>query len=111
MSLRKIYTPNKATPQEIVRATAKLWGIDEQVIIAKGRTQPEAFVRQVAMSLCYKLTNLSLTNIGRIFSNRNHATILHAIKTVERAKQTSQNLKTCISELEKHLAKNQNEKR
>lgn len=111
MSQRKIYTPNKSTPKEIVRATAKLWGLDEQDLIGRGRTQPQAFVRQVAMMLCYKLTNLSLTNIGKVFSNRNHATILHAIKAVDLAKQRSANLQTCISELEKHLAKNQNEKR
>lgn len=99
----KIYTPNKATPEQIVRATAKLWGLNEEELIGRGRTQPTAFVRQVAMMLCYKLTNLSLINIGRMFSNRNHATVLHAIDRVNIAKERSAKLTSYIHELEKHL--------
>jgi len=96
----------KTTPEKIIAATSKLWGVTEKEILEKGRTQPQAFARQVAMFLTYKLTNLSSTNVGKYFSNRNHATILWAIKRVMEAMQSEPNIKRAVVELEKHLTKN-----
>ncbi len=48
---------------------------------SRSRQQAIAFPRQVAMYLTRKHTDLSLSNIGRIY-NRDHATVLYAIKAV-----------------------------
>ena len=39
--------------------------------------------RQVAMYLCRKLTPISMPEIGRRFGNRDHSTVIHAIKRIE----------------------------
>ena len=49
---------------------------------SKRRPANIAFPRQIAMFFCRRLTELSLPSIAEQF-NRNHATVLHAINTVE----------------------------
>jgi chromosomal replication initiator protein len=95
----------KTTPEKIITATSKLWGVTEQELLEKCRRQPQAFARQVAMFLTYKLTNLSTTNVGKCFSNRNHATILWAIKRVMEAMESEPQIKHAVIELEKYLTK------
>lgn len=92
-----------ATPEKIIEATCKVWGVSKEEILAKGRKQPQAFARQVAMYLIYNLTNLSSTNVGNYFGNRNHATILWAVKRVEIAMESESKIKIAIIELKKYL--------
>ena len=40
--------------------------------------------RQIAMYLAKKMTTRSLPEIGRRFANRDHTTVIHAVKTITR---------------------------
>ncbi len=55
--------------------------VSVQDMRSKSRKRGIAFPRQVAMYLARKFTDQSLTDIGRVF-NRDHSTVLHAIKVV-----------------------------
>ncbi len=69
----------------VVHAVAAHFVVDEEKIIEEGRgTKEIAQARQVAMYLMKQLTHLSLKSIGNRFGNRDHSTVVHAIKTVER---------------------------
>jgi chromosomal replication initiator protein len=46
------------------------------------RARAVARPRQVAMYLAKQLTSRSLPEIGRRFGNRDHTTVMHAVKTV-----------------------------
>ena len=48
---------------------------------AKKKTSQIALARQVAMYLCRKYTDDSLSDIGKAF-NRDHSTVMHSIKKV-----------------------------
>lgn len=50
---------------------------------AKKRTKEVAMPRQIAMYLCKRLTNLSLSDIGKNFGGKDHATVIYACKQVE----------------------------
>jgi chromosomal replication initiator protein len=50
---------------------------------AKKRTKEVALPRQIAMYLSKQLTNLSLSDIGKNFGGKNHATVIYACKQIE----------------------------
>ena len=101
MNYEKFLPSGNLTAETITNATAKLWGLNPKNLTGKGRQQPDAFVRQVAMYLCYDLTTLSLAKVGMFFSNRNHATVLHAIKRIKQAMEKNPKMKTAVTELKK----------
>ena len=48
------------------------------------RYKEAATARQVAMYLIRRLTNLSLSEIGKEFEGRDHTTVMHSIEKVEK---------------------------
>lgn len=86
MNARSI-NPNNVTPisrESIVSAVCDTWNIDKQQLFGSSRRQPEAFARQLAMSLMYKVTRMSLIDVGNYF-NRHHSTVIHAINKTNQA--------------------------
>ena len=64
--------------------------------------------RQVAIYLTKILTAKSLPEIGREFSNRDHTTIIHSVKTIEKLKEKDAEMVENISKLKNQiLYKNQ----
>ena len=70
---------------------------------AKRRTQNIAFPRQVAMYLCRKHTETSFPAIGDKFGGRDHSTVIHASKTIERKIKEDPHMQTTIEKLERNL--------
>lgn len=68
---------------EIQRAVSQQFGTELTEMRSAHRGRVVARPRQVAMYLCQKLTDRSTAEIGRAFGNRDHATVIHAIKRVE----------------------------
>jgi chromosomal replication initiator protein len=70
---------------------------------AKRRTQNIALPRQVAMYLCRKHTDTSYPAIGTMFGGRDHSTVIHASKTIEKKIKEDPNMQTTIEKLERNL--------
>ncbi len=101
-AMKNVY-PNQKTReitleliQEIVASYFKLTVND---FISKKRTRDLAFARQVAMYLCRELTDISLPQIGERFGGRDHTTVIHACKTVNRERQENGDTDKAIREL------------
>lgn len=78
----------KRHPMEVVqRAVAAAYGLELAELLAPRRTRQFVRPRQVAMYLCSKLLPVSLPQIGRRFGDRDHTTVLHAIRKVEELRQ------------------------
>ena len=60
--------------------------------------------RQLAMYFSKKITKSSLSVIGLQCGNKDHATVLHACKTIENLRQTDRNIRAMVDELEKKFA-------
>ena len=60
--------------------------------------------RQLAMYFSKKITKSSLSVIGLQCGNKDHATVLHACKTIENLRQTDRNIRAMVEELEKKFA-------
>jgi chromosomal replication initiator protein len=70
---------------------------------AKRRTQNIALPRQVAMYLCRKYTETSFPGIGDKFGGRDHSTVIHASKTIERKIKEDPHMQKTIEKLEQNL--------
>lgn len=70
---------------------------------AKRRTRNIALPRQVAMYLCRKYTSTSFPVIGHKFGGRDHSTVIHASKTIEKKIKEDSHMEATIDKLEKNL--------
>ena len=64
--------------------------------------------RQTAIYLAKILTSKSLPEIGRLFSNRDHTTIIHSIKTIEKLKENDSELSSNIENIKNQILYNNN---
>lgn len=62
---------------EIVKEEADSFGVPAAKILGKGRRRTLVTARRAAIIRCRKETTLSLSELGQVFGNRDHATILH----------------------------------
>jgi chromosomal replication initiator protein len=74
--------PRPITPQVILEATQKMFGIPVEEIIGKKRQRPLVAARQVAMYVMRDLTDLSYPAIAREFGGRDHTTVIHAVDKI-----------------------------
>lgn len=77
------------TIDNIQRSVAEYYKIKMGDMISKRRNRSVARPRQVAMSLSKELTNHSLPEIGDAFGGRDHTTVMHACKQVNKLRHTS----------------------
>ena len=73
----------KISMKEICKRVSFATAISETKLYSKSRQVDLVFARHIAMFLCRELTNNSLAHIGNHFGKRDHATIIHACKTIE----------------------------
>lgn len=70
--------------ESVIHAVSQYFEVPEDKLLEAGRgTKEVAHARQVAMYLMKSLTTLSLKSVGMRFGNRDHSTVMHAIKTIE----------------------------
>jgi len=60
--------------------------------------------RQISMYLCRKIVGTSLSKIGVFFGGRDHTTVMHAVKTIERKKKKDKRLDNIILTIKKELS-------
>ena len=72
-------------------------------ILSQRRHRSVVWPRQIGMYLAKQLTSRSLPEIGRRFGNRDHTTVLHAIRKIEGELAGDARLKDEIDELKKQL--------
>ncbi len=71
------------TVDMIKKKVVEFYHLRDSDMISKKRSRSIARPRQLAMSLCKELTELSLPDIGQAFGGRDHTTVLHACRKIE----------------------------
>lgn len=87
----------KITSDKIIEKVALFYNISVENLTGTVRTQEYAFPRQVAMYLCYKLTDMRYSMIGKAFSNKDRTTVMHNVKKIEDKLKTNADLKSNIN--------------
>ncbi len=71
------------TVRSILEATAELFVFSVDQITGGSRRRPLVDARQIAMYVTRNMTDLSYPEIGRAFGNRDHTTVIHAVRKIE----------------------------
>jgi len=87
---------NKVTIDLIQSIVCKFYKISKNEMLSSRRSRYLVRPRQTAIYLTKILTSKSLPEIGREFSNRDHTTIIHSVKTIEKLKKDNLELNNNI---------------
>jgi chromosomal replication initiator protein len=85
--------------RDIQAAVCAHYGLPAIEMTSQRRARKVARPRQVAMTLSKQMTPQSLPAIGRMFGNRDHTTVIHAVKTVERLCLSDPELRNVVDSL------------
>ena len=87
------------TVDKIQNTVSNFYNIPLNEMLSQRRSRPLARPRQIAMFLAKKMTTRSLPEIGRRFANRDHTTVIHAVKTITRLSEQDEEMKRNISQI------------
>jgi chromosomal replication initiator protein len=96
--------PKRIKVEDILRVVSKHFCVSKHDILSQRRHRSIVWPRQVGMYLAKAMTARSLPEIGRRFGNRDHTTVLHAIRKIEGELKASSRLRAEIEDLKKMLA-------
>jgi chromosomal replication initiator protein len=72
----------QVTADDVMMLITTEFAITSRELVGKSRTQTVSLPRQIAMFLLREHTELSLEDVGRIYGNRDHTTVLYAVTRV-----------------------------
>ncbi len=99
-------TENKVTIDLIQTLVCKFFKISKNEMLSSRRSRYLVRPRQTAIYLTKILTSKSLPEIGREFSNRDHTTIIHSVKTIEKLKEQNPEMVDNINKLKDQILYN-----
>ncbi|WP_083567647.1 chromosomal replication initiator protein DnaA [Hyphomicrobium sp. CS1GBMeth3] len=96
--------PRRIKIEDILRIISRHFGVSKGDLLSQRRHRSVVWPRQIGMYLAKQLTHRSLPEIGRRFGNRDHTTVLHAIRKIEGVIADDASLRDEIDELKKLIS-------
>ena len=93
------------TVQSIQETVCKYFNLEQSSIQTNSRKREIVQARQITMFLAKKYTDCSFSHIGKIVGKKDHATVLHACKTIKDQIETNKTFRSSVEEIE-NLLKN-----
>ena len=91
------YESEKVISCDFIKETvAKYFSINKDDLSGNKRSNDIAFPRQIAMYLCREIANMSFPQIGIDFGGRDHSTVMHACKKIEKEVKEKNNTKLIV---------------
>ena len=91
------YENEKVISCDFIKETvAKYFSIDKDDLSGNKRSNDIAFPRQIAMYLCRLIANMSYPQIGAEFGGRDHSTVMHACRKIEKETKEKNNTKLIV---------------
>ncbi|MCL4130635.1 UNVERIFIED_CONTAM: hypothetical protein GTU68_038290 [Idotea baltica] len=84
--------PRKVRIEDIQKIVSQHYNVSRTDMLSARRTRTIVLPRQIAMYIAKNVTPRSLPEIGRRFGNRDHTTVLHAVRKIEGLLQTDKKL-------------------
>ena len=105
--LKDVFNQSKVvTVDKIQNTVSGYFNITLNDMLSQRRSRPLARPRQIAMFLAKKLTTRSLPEIGRRFANRDHTTVIHAVKTITKLSEKDEEMKKNLIQIRSLLLEN-----
>ncbi|WP_208999911.1 chromosomal replication initiator protein DnaA [Stappia sediminis] len=95
--------PRRVKIEDIQRVVSKHYNVTKADLLSARRTRTIVRPRQIAMYLAKMMTPRSLPEIGRRFGNRDHTTVLHAVRKIEELAKADNGLAQEIELLKRML--------
>ena len=95
----KIHNKVKIDINDIQKLTAEYFNISLSDLRSYGKKRKFSYPRQVAMYLCRRLTDYSFKEIGKEFGNKDHSTVIYAVKRLQKEKKLKQEIVDDINKL------------
>jgi chromosomal replication initiator protein len=95
--------PRRIKIEDILRIIARHYAVSKADILSERRHRSVVLPRQIGMYLAKQLTARSLPEIGRRFGDRDHTTVLHAIRKIDKEIETNTRMRDEIEELKRLL--------
>lgn len=93
----------RVTIDEIQKAVSSHFDVKQLDLVSQRRAVAIARPRQIAMYLAKRLTTRSLPEIGRKFGNRDHSTVIHAVRRIEELRGTDSEIDGAVRSLMRQL--------
>ena len=89
---------------DIQKAVCTHFRVTNAELLSKDRHRSVAFARQVAMYLCRQRLKSSFPELGRAFGNRDHTTVMSAVRKVESLRKKDPQVDAHLEAIERELA-------
>lgn len=90
--------------QKVCEVVASYYDLKTADLVGQSRLRQIAFARQMAMTLCRSMLQMSLPEIGRVFGGRDHSTVISSLRKIEEHKRLDVSLHATIQKLESRVA-------
>jgi chromosomal replication initiator protein len=105
-ALKDLISPDgkkEITPERIADIVANHYHITMDDLISKKKNKEIAYPRQITMYLCHELTDTSLQAVGKMLGKRDHSTVLHGVRKIEKDLEANSSLQGTINVLVKKI--------
>ena len=97
--------PRRVKIEDILKAVSRHFAVSKQDILSQRRHRSVVWPRQIGMYLAKQMTSRSLPEIGRRFGDRDHTTVLHAIRKIDKELEGNTRLRDELEELKKQIGR------
>lgn len=97
--------PRRIKIEDILRIVSRHYAVTRADIVSQRRHRSVVWPRQIGMYLAKQLTSRSLPEIGRRFGDRDHTTVLHAIRKIDRELTANTRLRDELETLKSQLSR------
>ena len=105
-ALKEIFDQQKSrkvTADLVMKTVSEYYNVTLGDLIGPTRRREVVIPRQVAMYLTREMTGMSLPQIGGVFGGRDHTTVLHSCRSVERSIQENLGMKDLVEDVKQHV--------
>ena len=95
--------PIPVTVEKIIGEVSRTFNVSVSDIRGTKRNASIASARRVAIYILREVTGMSMEDIGREFSGRDHSTIVYSLKTMERDMKNDQHLRETVDDIIKNV--------
>ena len=95
----------KISSEYIQETVAKYFSINKDDLSGSKRSNDIAYPRQIAMYLCRDIANMPYPRIGKDFGGRDHSTVMHACKKIEKEIKEKENTKLIVESVKNIIVK------
>jgi chromosomal replication initiator protein len=94
----------RVTGADVVKFVARHYGLKVSEIKSRSNSRQVVFPRQVAMYLCKHLTELSYPEIGKLFNDKHHSTVMYSVAQIDQLRSTDADFDRTLRTLQGHFS-------